>query len=692
MSPHSYAGWIIRNVAEANALIRQRSLGRSSSRSPSKHQLSRESLTESVISLAKATKVDKLVGGPGDEEERAEGAVTWKVYGHYLRAMAQPAVMLPFLVIFAAAVQVFNNFIDWWLNKWTNAAEQATNRSSSNLIVGNEYENITQPSAIYVDHVRLGSLMLDLDLDDYQIVFTVMVLLLMVVSVARSVWFRLVQVSAARLLHDMMFTANPIGRILNRFSKDVGTMDDQLSFAFFDFFTGTLNFFGMVAVTLLINPAVFIPTLPLAFVFFFVRIFYLSSSRDVKRLEATTRSPLYSHISASMQGLTTVRAFSNENRALKEYHDRQDVNTSAFFLSLATARWFASSIDWLVAFFITGVAFASVLSPAVLESGEVALMLVYAVQLTGFFSWVMRQSAELQNAMVSVERIMNYSELPSEPLTEGTLPPSDWPTMGHLHFHNVSLRYEEDGDLVLRDIEADIKPKEKIGIVGRTGAGKSSLLRALFRLTEPEGSVLIDGLDTKKVVLQELRKRLSIIPQDPVLFIGSLRRNLDPFAEFSDDDLWSALEQVELKTAVSDLSSGLETHMQEGGANFSVGQRQLICLARALLRNAKIIVIDEATANVDPETDALIQRTIKARFVSSTVLTIAHRLNTIMDSDRVMVLENGRLIEFDHPHILLQREDGVFASLVAETGVQNSALLRRLAEACYQKKDKRNSE
>uniref|UniRef100_A0A914ZNB2 ABC transmembrane type-1 domain-containing protein n=2 Tax=Parascaris univalens TaxID=6257 RepID=A0A914ZNB2_PARUN len=685
-----------------NALLRQRSLSRSSGKSPSKHQLSHDSLTESVISLAKATKVDRLIGGAGDEEERAEGAVTWAVYGHYLRALAQPAVMLPFLVTFAAAVQVFNNFIDWWLNKWTNAAERATNRSSSNSIVGNEYANITQPSEIYVDHARLGSMMLDLDLSDYQIVFTVMVLLLMIVSVARSVWFRLVQVSAARLLHDMMFTAvvkakviffdtNPIGRILNRFSKDVGTMDDQLSFAFFDFFTGTLNFLGIVAVTLLINPAVFIPTLPLAFVFFFVRIFYLSSSRDVKRLEATTRSPLYSHISASMQGLTTVRAFSNESRTLKEYHNRQDVNTSAFFLSLATARWFASSIDWLVAFFITGVAFASVLSPA-LSASAVGLSLMYAIAMAGTFGRYLEIWTRCEINMVSVERIMNYSELPSEPLTEGILPPSDWPTMGHLQFRNVSLRYDEDGDFVLKDIDADIQPKEKIGIVGRTGAGKSSLLRALFRLTEPDGSVLIDGLDTKKVVLQELRKRLSIIPQDPVLFIGSLRRNLDPFAEFSDDDLWSALEQVELKTAVSDLSSGLETHMQEGGANFSVGQRQLICLARALLRNARIIVIDEATANVDPETDALIQRTIKARFISSTVLTIAHRLNTIMDSDRVMVLENGRLIEFDHPHILLQREDGVFASLVAETGAQNSALLRRLAEACYQKRIKRNSE
>ncbi|VDM50026.1 unnamed protein product [Toxocara canis] len=361
--------------------------------------------------------VDKEVSGPGEEEERSEGAVTWRVYGQYMRAMAHPIVLMPFLVVFAVAVQVFYNFIDWWLNKWTNAAEQAASRLSTNLAKNGEYRNGT---SVYVDHIQFGLFSLSLDLHEYHTGFTVMVFMLMITSVIRAVWFKLAQVSASRLLHDMMFKAvvrarilffdkNPIGRILNRFSKDIGAMDDQLAFAFFDFFTGLLNFLGMVGVTVMINPAVFIPTLPLAFIFFFVRLFYLASSRDIKRLEATTRSPLYSHISAVMQGLTTVRAFSNENRALKEYHDRQDVNTSAFFLSLASARWFASTIDWLVAFFITGVAFASVLSPSILESGEVALMLVYVVQFTGFFSWVMRQSAELQNSVRNIRYHSSFS-------------------------------------------------------------------------------------------------------------------------------------------------------------------------------------------------------------------------------------------------------------------------------------------
>ncbi|VDN52121.1 unnamed protein product [Dracunculus medinensis] len=234
----------------------------------------------------------------------------------------------------------------------------------------------------------------------------------------------------------------------------------------------------------------------------------------------------------------------------------------------------------------------------------------------------------------------------------------------------------------------------QIGIVGRTGAGKSSLLRALFRLTEPEGQIFIDGVDTKTISLRDLRKRISIIPQDPVLFLGSLRRNLDPFSEYSDENLWNVIDAVELKNVVSDLPTGLETEMHEGGVNFSVGQRQLICLARALLRHSKIIVIDEATANVDRKqvsiffvvftlTDALIQSTIKNRFVESTVLTIAHRLNTIMDSDRVMVLSYGELIEFDHPHVLLKQKNSMFGTLVAETGRENAELLKQLAYTSY---------
>ncbi|CAI4226268.1 unnamed protein product [Auanema sp. JU1783] len=624
---------------------------------------------------------------PVEEEEKGDGAVSWAIYWHYIRAMCgNPWIVAP-LTVMVLAVQLIFNITDWWLNKWANASEtiyaSVLNGSTSVEITGEE----TVPLSF------LGYV-LNLTLSEYMYTFAVLTFVLIIGSVIRCVWFRMAQIVASSLLHNRMFDAivkakiiffdkNPIGRILNRFSKDVGTMDDQLSFVFFEFMMGALNVFGLVAVILFINPIVFLPTLPLLILFVFLRIVYLSTSRDVKRLEATTRSPLYSHISAVMHGLVTVRAFSKQNQAMLRYHEVQNINSSGFGLTVSTSRWFAVCTDWLVAFFVTAVSFFCIYTHTVMTSGEVALMLVYAVQLTGFFSWIMRQSAELQNGMVSVERVVNYTQLEPE-LTSDKTVPDEWPTAGHLQMNNVYLKYDETSDYVLKRISLDIKPKEKIGIVGRTGAGKSSLLRALFRLTVPcEGNILIDTIDCANVPLQRLRKSISIIPQEPVLFIGSLRRNLDPFDEYSDEAVWDALEQVELKSVVVELQGGLQASMQEGGVNFSVGQRQLICLARALLRHARILVIDEATANVDPQTDALIQKTIRMRFADSTVLTIAHRLNTIMDSTRVLVLKDGEVAEIATAHELLQKPESLLSSLVEETGSANAALLRKIAKQAY---------
>ncbi|VDL78379.1 unnamed protein product [Nippostrongylus brasiliensis] len=568
--------------------------------------------------------------------QHCSGSVSWRIYGAYIQAMCSNPFIIPPLLFVVFTVQILFNLTDWWLNKWTNAAERATAARLSN-------------STVPKDHYTFFGSEWDVGLSDYMYSYIVFTMMLIVGSVVRCVWFRFSQTVASTVLHNRMFTAvvnttisffdkNPIGRILNRFSKDVGTMDDQLAFVFFEFLMGTLNFLGIVFVILLLNPIVFLPTLPLLVVFFLLRIVYLASSRDVKRLEATTRSPLYSHISAFMNGLYTVRAYGKQSEVLQEYHRAQNINTAAFGLTLSTSRWFAVCIDWLVALFVSVVAFCTVMTPAIMSSGEVALMLVYAVQLTGFFSWIMRQSAELQNGMVSVERIVQYNELESEHDTGPTEePPKSWPTEGHITVTKMSMKYDEDGEYVLRNVCLDIKPKEKIGIVGRTGAGKSSLLRALFRLTIPSsGTVIIDDVNTATIPLKTLRRSIAIIPQEPVLFIGSIRRNLDPFNQYSDEQLWKVIEQVELKSAVMELAGGLEASMHEGGANFSVGQRQLICLARALLRNSRILVIDEATANVDPRTDALIQRTIRENFAEATVLTIAHRLNTIMDTNRVL--------------------------------------------------------
>ncbi|KAK6759548.1 hypothetical protein RB195_021245 [Necator americanus] len=617
------------------------------------------------------------------EEDKVAGAVSWRIYGVYVQTMCSNPLVIPPLLFVVFSVQLLFNLTDWWLNKWTNAAEKATAARLSNTTV-------TEDRYAFFGWVWY------VDLSDYMYSYTVLTLILIVGSVVRCVWFRFSQILASIALHQKMFSAvvntkisffdkNPIGRILNRFSKDVGTMDDQLSFVFFEFLMGALNFFGIVFVILLLNPIVFLPTLPLLILFFMLRLVYLASSRDVKRLEATTRSPLYSHISAFMNGLFTVRAFGKQKEVLHEYHRAQNINTAAFGLTLTTSRWFAACIDWLVALFVSVVAFFSVISPATMTSGEVALMLVYAVQLTGFFSWIMRQSAELQNGMVSVERIVQYTELESEHNEVGALEaPKTWPTEGHITISNMYMKYDEGGEYVLKNVSLDIKPREKIGIVGRTGAGKSSLLRALFRLTPPSsGTVVIDGINTETLPLKVLRRGIAIIPQEPVLFIGSLRRNLDPFNMYSDEEIWRVIDQVELKPVVMELAGGLETGMHEGGVNFSVGQRQLVCLARALLRNSRILVIDEATANVDPRTDALIQRTIRESFSQSTVLTIAHRLNTIMDSSRVLVLKDGEVAEFGPAYELLQKRDGILKSLVEETGKENAELLHKMAEENY---------
>merc|ERR1711991_100979 len=260
---------------------------------------------------------------------------------------------------------------------------------------------------------------------------------------------------------------------------------------------------------------------------------------------------------------------------------------------------------------------------------------------------------------------MGYSNLPQEPpaLLPDSDPSLEWPLYGEVRFQKFSLRYREGLDLVLKQISLDVKPKEKIGIVGRTGAGKSSLVLALFRFVEAaEGCISIDGVDISKIGTNRLRQALTIIPQDPVLFVGTVRKNLDPFDEHTDDEVYSALERAHLKDQIME-KGGLEYQVAEGGENFSVGQRQLFCMARALLRPAKVLIMDEATSNVDAENDALIQETIREAFADRTVFTIAHRLNTVLDSDRILVLSKGKVAEFDEPQKLLNDKKSVFYSM-----------------------------
>lgn len=450
-----------------------------------------------------------------------------------------------------------------------------------------------------------------------------------------------------------------------------------------------------VLVAGVVNPWTLIAIIPLSVLFFLLRHYYLRTSRQVQRLEGTTRSPVVTHVSASLQGLHTIRAFGAQDKFIKEFDNHQDLHTEARFLFLATSRWLAVRLDWINTAFVISVSFTSVFAATDLDAGSVGFSLTYAMTLIILFQWMVRQSSLVENQMVSVERVLEYSELLSEAqleTDEEQKPPRDWPQQGEIISRNVCLKYSEESPYILRDLSFTIRPREKIGVIGRTGAGKSSLIAMFTRLAETEGEIFIDDINIKNLGLHELRNNISLIPQDPVLFTGTLRRNLDPFESHNDISLWKVLAEVKLKPIVEALLHGLDTEVAEGGTNFSVGQRQLICLARAILKHNKILIIDEATANVDPRTDQVIQKTIRKRFQDCTVFTIAHRLYTVMDSDRLLVLDEGRLVEFDSPYLLLQSCDSFLHRLVKQMGNEAANELLQIAKSAYQQKNRHETD
>ncbi|KAJ8916764.1 hypothetical protein NQ315_013969 [Exocentrus adspersus] len=503
-------------------------------------------------------------------------------------------------------------------------------------------------------------------------IYSVIIVLLIIITLVRSFTFFIVCMRASTNLHNTMFMSiiratmrffntNSAGRILNRFSKDMGSIDELLPSALIDCLQIGLALLGIIVVVAIVNPWLMIPTFAIGVIFYLLRIFYLRTSRNVKRLEGITRSPVFSHLNATLQGLTSIRAFNAEEILTKEFDNHQDLHSSAWFTFISTSRAFGYWLDLVCIIYITLVTFSFLLIERDTFGGNVGLAITQAIGLTGMFQWGMRQSTELENQMTSVERVVEYSSIEHEGALESEpdkKPPSKWPEFGKIEFRHVYLRYFPQDPPVLKDLNFTIFPKEKIGIVGRTGAGKSSLINAIFQLTDTDGKILIDDVDISC---------------------------LDPFDEYLDADLWKALEDVELKEAVEDLTSGLNSKMSEGGTNFSVGQRQLVCLARAILRNHKILVLDEATANVDPQTDALIQNTIRRKFEECTVLTIAHRLNTVMDSDRVLVMDAGTAKEFDEPFKLLQNSEGIFYSMVQQTGKSMAETLYKIAEQSHLK-------
>jgi ATP-binding cassette subfamily C (CFTR/MRP) protein 4 len=518
-------------------------------------------------------------------------------------------------------------------------------------------------------------------------------------SLLRSIFGFYITIRASRKLHDSMmaavlrakiefFDTNPLGRILNRFSADVGIVDDLLPQTIFDFVVCAFMVLGGIATTAVVLPFILVLFPPMIVYFVYVRKTFLATSRELKRIEGVARSPICAMLGESLQGVATMRANDSLAYFRLKFEKAQNDFSRAYWSFLASSRWLGFRMDFIMTLLLAVASFLAVVVNEYgwlqINSSLLGLALMLIIQLSALFQWCVRQSAEVVNYMVSVERIVDFSCLPAEAdlVTAEDAKHPNWPQHGSVECQDLVVRYRAALPPSLKGASFQVQSGQRIGVVGRTGAGKSTLAQALFRLLEAEsGSITIDGVDIAKLGLHKLRTQMSVIPQSPILFDGcSIRENLDPFGKYDDGEVWEALGSVQMESTIRDnLSGGLNSIVAEGGSNFSVGQRQLLCLARAILRKNQILILDEPTANVDSQTDKLLQQAIQKSFGFATILAIAHRLDTVIDYDNILVLGAGQVLEFGSPTDLLDKTDGVFASMVRDTGELMSAELKRMA-------------
>ncbi|TRY93238.1 hypothetical protein DNTS_014375 [Danionella cerebrum] len=475
------------------------------------------------------------------------------------------------------------------------------------------------------------------------------------------------------VLHSPMsfFEITPSGNLLNRFSKEIDAIDCMIPDGLKMMLGYVFKLLEVCIIVLMATPFAGVIILPLTLLYIFIQRFYVATSCQLRRLESVSRSPIYTHFNETVQGASVIRAFGEQPRFIQLANSRVDHNQTSYFPRFVATRWLAVNLEFLGNLLVLAAGILSVMGRETLSPGIVGLAVSHCLQVTGILSWIVRAWTDVENNIVSVERVKEYAETAKEApwtLEESSLP-THWPRSGSIGFQEYGLQYRQGLNWALKEISLNVNNREKVGIVGRTGAGKSSLALGIFRILEAaKGKIFIDGINIAEIGLHELRSRITIIPQDPVLFSGSLRMNLDPFDGFTDEEVWRSLELAHLKSFVSGLPDKLNHECSEGGENLSLGQRQLVCLARALLRKTKILVLDEATAAVDLETDNLIQSTIRTQFEDCTVLTIAHRLNTIMDYTRVIVMDRGYITEMDTPSNLIAQR-GQFYGMCREAGL-----------------------
>ncbi|CAD5125264.1 unnamed protein product [Dimorphilus gyrociliatus] len=585
------------------------------------------------------------------EEDVCLGSVSWSVYWNFLKSGS--LWIFGFYFLLSTCTQATHNFTDFWITRWS----ELFDNKSTNASVDDTKPNSNFHIAVYCLSNGVSLIM----------IFIASFLFCRGLYRAskdfhRQMLFRVLRAPIS------FFDSTPIGIILNRFTRDTGFMDDLLLVVSAD--TLLLGFLlsGTFATVCILNPFTLTAILPLLFLAVYYRQYSLPKTREFKRLDALARSPVYTHVSETIDGIQTIRSFNMEKKFTDKFHAFQDRQSVAWFLYISSHRWLGRRLDTMIVIFISITAFVTVAVKGYLDAKLLGLSLTYCATLLFEMQYFIRQTGEVENLMVSVERILKFRCLEEEKIDGDESPICEdcsfWPNCGNIKFDSVSLSYKQDNQPVLKNLTFEVKKGEKIGIIGRTGAGKSSLFTAILRLTEPDGRIYIDGKEIKSISLAALRQAISVIPQDPVLFSGTLRYNLDPSNEFSDEEIFKTLKQVQLDKKIEKNPKGLSLEVSESGLNFSVGERQLICLARALLKDNRIILIDEATANVDNYTDQLIQRAIRNEFSMCTVLTIAHRMNTILDSDKILILENGQILNYDSPETLLLRKDNLFADLL----------------------------
>merc|ERR1719491_276743 len=595
------------------------------------------------------------------DEEIEEGDVATDAYVRYARAGGWCIAILTILI--QAVGQTFEIFSFFWLSIWADKMQTAED-------LGTPFTQ--QQTSFYVG------------------IFGLFGFISVVGLGFRGIFLAMHRLGASKQLHDGLaaailrapvsfFDVTPIGRVLNRFAADMDKLDLELTSTISQGINTIFQVLGALGAIIVATKGTFIiPLIPLSIVYYFIQKWFRKTSTELQRVTSIANSPIFTEFSQTLSGTSSIRAFGAQNSFFDKCKGSFDTMNASYILVQLASYWLALRLDVMGGFIgmFVGAGAVGTLKSEFIPAGWLGIALSYAIEVTTYLKFGVQMIARLEADMSSVERILYYTDN-IEPEAPDVIPEKDpkegtWPLEGVIELSNASLRYR-DGPLVLKNLSFDVKGGEKIGVCGRTGSGKSSLMIALFRISEieDEGSITLDGVNIREIGTAALRMNVSIIPQDPVMFSNTIRYNLDPFRTKSDEDLWDVLKKVEMGTTIAQLHKGLDDMVAEGGENFSQGQRQLLCIARSLLRKPKILVMDEATASIDNETDAIIQRMIRENFENATVLTIAHRLNTIMDSDRILVLDDGKIVELDSPENLMLKESGRFKAMVEKSRASN---------------------